>query len=187
MPRLRSLYPVLSEQDAPAMLAAVNHVSRSPIRVEADELTYLLHIAVRFEIELALMRGSLEVADLPSAFNLAMERHLGISPPDDRDGVMQDVHWAAGLIGYFPTYALGSVYAAALFASAQEDLGGAQTVAAAVRGGDHSGLLDWLRRKVHSRASLVPVREVMRDATGMPLQGPVDTRPLIAHLTARYL
>ena len=187
MPRLLSLYPVLSEQDAPAMLAAVNHVSRSPIRIEADELTYLLHIAVRFEIELALMRGSLEVAELPSAFNLAMERHLGISPPDDRDGVMQDVHWAAGLIGYFPTYALGSVYAAALFASAQEDLGGAQTVATAVRGGDHSGLLDWLRRKVHSRASLVPVREVMRDATGMPLQGPEDTRPLIAHLTARYL
>lgn len=187
MPRLQSFYPGLSGFHAPAMLAAVNHVSRSPIRIEADELTYLLHIAVRFEIELALMRGSLEVGELPAAFNQAMERHLGITPTDDRDGVMQDVHWAAGLIGYFPTYALGSVYAAALFASAQEDLGGAETVAAAVRAGDHSGLLGWLQRNVHSRASLVPVREVIHDATGMPVEGPVDTTPFVAHLRDRYL
>ena len=187
MPRLQSLYPVLAGHDAPAMLAAVNRVSRSPIRVEADELSYVLHIAVRFEIELALMRGRLEVAELPSAFKQAMERHLGITPPDDRGGVLQDVHWAAGLIGYFPTYALGSVYAAALFASAQEDLGGAQTVAAAGRTGDYSELLAWLRRKVHSRASLVPVREVMHEATGMPVQGPVDTTPFVAHLRERYL
>lgn len=187
MPRLRSLYPGLAGLDAPTMLAAVNRVSRSPIRIEADEVTYLLHIAVRFEIELALMRGSLEVGELPAAFNQAMERHVGITPTDDRDGVMQDVHWAAGLIGYFPTYALGSVYAAAFFASAQEDLGGAKTLATAVRAGDHSGLLEWLRRNVHSRASLVPVRDVMHDATGMPVHGPVDTTPFVAHLRDRYL
>jgi carboxypeptidase Taq len=133
------------------------------------------------------MRERLEVGELPAAFNQAMERHVGLTPTDDRDGVMQDVHWAAGLIGYFPTYALGSVYAAALFASAQEDLGGAETVAAAVGAGDHSGLLEWLRRNVHSRASLVQVREVMHDATGMPVQGPVDTTPFVAHLRDRYL
>ena len=187
MPRLRSLYPGLARLDAPAMVAAVNHVSRSMIRVEADELTYVLHIAVRFEIELALLRGSLEVSELPAAFNHAMERHLGITPTDDRDGVLQDVHWAAGLIGYFPTYALGSVYAAALLASAQRDLGGAETVAVAVRAGDHSGLLEWLQRNVHQRASLVPVREVIHDATGMPAEGPVDTNAFVAHLRNRYL
>ena len=187
MPRLRSLYPVLATVEASDIFAADNRVSRSLIRIEADEVTYVLHIAVRFEIELALMRGNLEVGGLPAAFNQAMQRHLGITPTDDRNGVMQDVHWSAGLIGYFPTYALGSVYAAALFAAAQKDLGGADAVAAAVRAGDHSGLLGWLRRKVHSRASLVPVREVIHDAAGMPAEGPVDTTAFVAHLRERYL
>jgi carboxypeptidase Taq len=187
MPRLRSLYPVLAGLDAPTLVAAVNRVSRSLIRIEADEVTYPLHIAVRFEIELALMRGSLEVGDLPAAFNQAMERHVGITPTDDRDGVLQDVHWSVGLIGYFPTYALGSVYAAAFFAAAQHDLGGAEALAAAVGAGDHSGLLGWLRRNVHARASLVPVREIVHDATGMPIEGPIDTTPFLAHLRARYL
>lgn len=187
MPRLRSIYPVLAGLDAPTLFAAVNRVSRSLIRIEADEVTYPLHIAVRFEIELALMRGSLEVGDLPAAFNQAMERHVGITPTDDRDGVLQDVHWAVGLIGYFPTYTLGSVYAAAFFAAAQHDLGGAEALAAAVGAGDHAGLLGWLRRNVHARASLVPVREIVHDATGMPIEGPIDTTPFLAHLRARYL
>src|SRR5207247_2435169 len=102
---------------------AIHHVTPSLNRVQADEVTYNLHIAVRFELERALIHDQLRPAELPGAWNDACRRCLGIVPPDDGEGCLQDGHWAAGLFGYFPTYTLGNVFAAQLIARAAEDLG----------------------------------------------------------------
>ena len=118
------MLPTLREQLGPgarrrstptALYRAVNSVQRSLIRVDADETTYNLHIILRFELELALIEGTLEVDDLPAAWNEGMQRLLGVEVPDDAQGVLQDVHWGAGLFGYFPTYTLGNLIAAQLW------------------------------------------------------------------------
>ncbi|OYT68914.1 MAG: carboxypeptidase M32, partial [Armatimonadetes bacterium JP3_11] len=101
---------------------AINAVQPSTIRVEADEVTYNLHIMLRFELELALLRNELQVADLPSAWNEKFKAYMGFEPPNDAEGVLQDVHWSGGMIGYFPTYSLGNLYAAQLFEAAERDL-----------------------------------------------------------------
>src|SRR6185436_1892711 len=105
---------------------AINEVRPSLIRVEADEATYNLHILVRFELEQALLNEDLKVADLPGAWNEKYRQFLGISPDSDAHGVLQDVHWSAGLVGYFPTYSLGNLYASQFFEQADQDLGGGQ-------------------------------------------------------------
>ena len=116
LPTLREqLGPALGRIDAEALYRAVNSVQRSLIRVDADETTYNLHIILRFELELALVEGTLEVDDLPAAWNEGMHRLLGVEVPDDAQGVLQDVHWGAGLFGYFPTYTLGNLIAAQLW------------------------------------------------------------------------
>src|SRR5664279_1083265 len=102
--------------------AAVNRIARSPIRVEADEVTYNLHIFVRFELELMLLRDELSVAELPAAWNERYRNYLGIEPVDDVEGVLQDIHWAWGEFGYFPTYTIGNLYSASLFEAAQREL-----------------------------------------------------------------
>ena len=102
---------------------AINDVRPSLIRIEADEATYNLHILIRFELERALLDDELRAADLPEAWNEKYQQYLGITPPDNRSGVLQDVHWSAGLIGYFPTYSLGNLYAAQFFGQAEADLG----------------------------------------------------------------
>ena len=102
---------------------AINDVRPSLIRVEADEATYNLHVMVRFELEQALLLDELRVADLPGAWHEKYRQYLGIQSPTDADGVLQDVHWGAGLVGYFPTYSLGNLYAAQLFEQAEKDLG----------------------------------------------------------------
>ena len=139
-PRLAEWLPGTVEGlDAAGLYRAVNTVQPSLIRTEADETTYNLHIVLRFELERALIQDTLAVADLPAAWSNAMRRYLGIAPPSDRDGVLQDVHWASGAIGYFPTYTLGNIYAAELAAAAEgtvgplHDLGGQRSVAVAVR------------------------------------------------------
>ena len=119
----------------------------SLIRVEADEATYNLHILIRFELEQALLSDDLPVADLPAAWNDKYGQYLGIRPPNDADGVLQDIHWSAGLVGYFPTYSLGNLYASQFFAQAEADLG---PLDAQFARGEFQRLRDWLREKIHA-------------------------------------
>jgi carboxypeptidase Taq len=162
-----------------AFHAAVNHVAPSLIRVQADEATYNLHIIVRFELERALITGDLAVADLPSAWNEKYRATLGVTPRNDAEGCLQDIHWSAGLIGYFPTYTLGNLYAAQLYAQAEADLGGLDEPFAR---GDYSGLLGWLRTKVHSQGQRHRPAQLIEQITGSK----PDHRPLIDGLRRKY-
>ncbi|MGI9538781.1 MAG: carboxypeptidase M32, partial [Miltoncostaeaceae bacterium] len=155
-------------------------VQPSLIRVEADEVTYNLHIVLRFRLELALVRGDLPLQDLPAAFDDGMEELLGLRPPQAADGVMQDIHWPQGLIGYFPTYSLGHLYAAQLAETAAREVGPISDLAGE---GSFSPILAFLRRTVHERARLVRTDELMRDANGDGL----STEPFVRHLRSQYL
>lgn len=157
----------------------VNHVRRSLIRVSADELTYNLHVAIRFELETALFRNDLEVSDLPSAWNEKYEERLGIRPPNEADGVLQDMHWSMGGIGYFPTYTLGNIYAAAFFAKAKQDLGDLDED---FRKGETARLLKWLRDNIHSQAYRYEAKELAQKITGEP----TTAKPLLDYLKDKY-
>jgi carboxypeptidase Taq len=157
---------------------AINDVRPSLIRVEADEATYNLHIIVRFELEQALVSGDLATGDLPTAWNEKYKEYLGIAPPSDADGCLQDIHWSAGLIGYFPTYSLGNLYASQFFASADRDLGG---LAAQFARGEFGGLLSWLRRQVHERGQCYKAGDLVQTVTGKSLSHDA----LIAHLKTK--
>ena len=145
---------------------AINTVRPSLIRVEADEATYNLHIIIRFDLEQQLIDGSLKVKDLPEAWNSRYQSDLGICPPSDADGVLQDVHWSAGLIGYFPTYTLGNAAAAQLFNAASEQIGDLDELFAR---GEFRLLLDWLRERIHFDGRCYSGSELIERATGTPL------------------
>ena len=136
------------------------------IRVEADETTYNLHVVLRFELELALMEGTLAVDDLPHAWNEGMHRLLGLDVPDDAQGVLQDVHWGAGLIGYFPTYTLGNLIAAQLWETLRAELPG---VDAQIERGEFGPLQAWLRERVHAHGRKLPATELLARVTGQEL------------------
>ena len=160
------------------VFAAVGAIRPGLIRVDADETTYNPHIVLRFELELALVRGDLAVADLPGAWNEKSRDILGIVPPSDAAGCLQDVHWATGAFGYFPTYSLGNVYAACLFEAARAALPGLD---AAMAQGDFAPLLSWLRTNIHEKGRLLRPRDLVAAATGQaPTAG-----PLIRHLKAK--
>jgi carboxypeptidase Taq len=165
---------------------AINRVEPSLIRVQADEVTYPLHIAVRFELELAICRGDLTTAELPGAWKEAYQRHLGVTPRTYADGVLQDVHWSLGYLGYFPTYLIGSVYAAALFDAATTSLGGSDVVDQQFREGQFQPLLDWLRREVHALGSLRLPAEIIAEATGKPMTEGIDTEPFVSYIKRKY-
>lgn len=150
------------------------------IRVDADEMTYPAHVILRFRLEQALISGDLAVADLPSAWNDGLKDLLGIVPPDDARGCLQDIHWYDGALGYFPSYTLGAMAAAQLMASARRTL---PDLDAALAQGDLSPLLGWLRTHVHGQGSRLGFNDLLRAATGKPL----DPADFEAHLTARYL
>jgi carboxypeptidase Taq len=162
-----------------AFCGAVNHVTPSLIRVEADEVTYNLHVIVRFELERDIINGRLEVADIPAAWNAKMTELVGVAPDNDADGCLQDIHWSLGVFGYFPTYALGNLYAAQFYAAAERDIG---DLAARIRGGDTRPLLDWLRKHVHRHGMRYRANELCERATGQPLA--VD--PLMTYLESKY-
>ncbi|RIH89104.1 Thermostable carboxypeptidase 1 [Calidithermus roseus] len=145
---------------------AINQVQPSLIRVEADEVTYNLHIMIRFELELALLRGELSLDDAPEAWNQKYREYLGISSPTLADGVMQDVHWSAGLIGYFPTYSLGNLYAAQFFRQAEKELGALEPQ---FERGEFAPFLEWTRRKIHHQGSRYWPRELLKNVTGEDL------------------
>jgi carboxypeptidase Taq len=158
---------------------SVNRVSPGLIRVQADELTYNLHIVIRFELERALLSGDLLAPDLPAAWNELYERRLGIRPKDDATGCLQDIHWADGLIGYFPTYTLGNVYAAQLFAAAERAIGPLEDAFAE---GDFRTLRAWLGENVHRHGRRYQPAEVIERATGST----PDPSALIESLSRRY-
>lgn len=165
----------LGDVTAKQFHAAVNEVRPSLIRTEADETTYNLHILIRFELEQALLNEELSVEELPGVWRDKYHGYLGIQPPDDRDGCLQDVHWSAGLIGYFPTYTLGNLYAAQFFAAADRDLGG---VHAQFERGEFSPLKDWLAERIHRHGQCYSAAELVEQVTGAPL----SHEPLIQHL-----
>jgi carboxypeptidase Taq len=158
---------------------AINHVEPSLIRVEADEVTYNLHILVRFELERELLSGDLPTADLPSAWNRKYEDYLGVRPDNDANGCLQDIHWSAGLFGYFPTYTLGNIFAAQLFARANAELGHLEDLFGR---GDFAPLLSWLREKVHRQGQRYQSSQLVEKATGSPL----DHAPLIQSLKQKF-
>jgi carboxypeptidase Taq len=166
---------------APANLAALyNRVAPDLIRVDADEVTYPAHIILRTRLEKALITGAMELEDLPAAWNDGMRELLGITPPDDARGCLQDIHWYDGAWGYFPTYTLGAMTAAQLFAAAKAAV---PEVPAAIARGDFAPLTGWLRDKVHSLGSSLASEDILIGATGKPL----DPAVFKAHLKARYL
>ncbi len=158
---------------------AVNRVESSLIRVQADEVTYNLHILIRFELERALISGDLRAVDVPAAWNEAYRRRLGVAPVDDAEGCLQDGHWAAGLIGYFPTYTLGNVMAAQLYGRAEADLGDLNVPFGR---GDFSPLLEWLRQKIYLQGGRYSAPRLIELAAGAP----PDARPLVASLRRKY-
>jgi carboxypeptidase Taq len=167
LPQLAAHLPGgLDGTDADALYRGVNAVHRSLVRVEADETTYNLHIILRFELELALTEGTLTVDDLPHAWNEGMHRLLGLDVPDDALGVLQDVHWGAGLIGYFPTYSLGNLMAAQLWEALLVDV---PDVDALLEQGEFGPLRDWLRENVHAHGRKFPAPELLARVTGQEL------------------
>jgi len=186
-PRAAAAIPAWKALTASDFYEAVNRVDpESFIRVEADELTYPMHVILRFELELAISRGEMKVADLPDAWNEGMKRHLGITPPNDAKGVLQDVHWSSGLFGYFPTYLLGSIYSAALYRKATEDLGGEEAMDKSLREGLFEPLLTWLRDKVHSKGATLDPLDLINEATGRKQGSPIDIEPYTSHLRTKY-
>ena len=145
---------------------AINFVEPSLIRVEADEVTYSLHIILRFEIEKELIEGSIEVEDLPKIWNAKMNEYLGVKVPNDANGVLQDVHWSGGGVGYFPSYALGNLYAAQFFQAAKKDLIDLEKEIAA---GEFGHLREWLRQKIHIHGKMFSADGLVREVTGEPL------------------
>lgn len=149
-----------------AFYAAVNAVTPSLIRVEADEVTYNLHIMLRFDLERRMLRGELATHDVPEAWNAMCQEFLGLTPPTDADGCLQDIHWSMGVFGYFPTYALGNLYAAQFFDAARA---AAPDMDDAIRRGEFRPLLDWLRANIHTHGQRYRANELVERVTGKPL------------------
>ncbi|MBI5154033.1 carboxypeptidase M32, partial [Candidatus Poribacteria bacterium] len=180
LPILREHFPgQLDGVTVEQVYAAHNEVRPSLIRVDADEVTYNLHVIIRFELELDLIEDRLKVADLPEVWNAKYKEYLGIDVPDNARGVMQDVHWAHGSFGYFPTYALGNLYAAQLFEKALADL---PSLWDSIARGDMSPLREWLRKHVHrvGRRQLAP--EIVRSVTGRD----PDSKAYMRYLEGKY-
>ena len=177
--QLREVFPErFAAVDAEAFHRAVNKVQPSLIRVEADEATYGLHIILRFELERAMIAGTVALDELPEAWNARMQQYLGVEVPDDAHGVLQDVHWSGGEIGYFATYALGNLIGAQLWERARADLPALDDELAA---GDGSSLRAWLGEHVHRFGRTHPPRELVRRVVG----GPIQVEPFLAYLDGK--
>jgi len=178
-PALRAvLGDVLSGVSLEAFLKGINKVEPSLIRTEADEVTYGLHIILRFEMEADLVSGRLAVRDVPAAWNAKTRELLGIEPPDDAKGCLQDVHWSAGLFGYFPSYSLGNLYAAQFVQAMKKDL----DPDGRVRDGDYAAVLGWLRKKIHASGAAFLPDELCLRVTGKPL----DASHFVDYLNRKY-
>jgi carboxypeptidase Taq len=165
--------------EAEAFYRSVNAVRPSEIRTEADELTYDLHVLLRFEMEVALLEEDLSVADLPEAWNAKMEEYLGIFPENDARGVLQDIHWALGYFGYFPAYTVGNVLSAQLFEAA---VGERPEIPSEMERGEFGALLRWLRVNVHRYGKKHEPDDLIENATSRP----PETAPYLGYLKSKF-
>ncbi len=179
-PDLQSLFPeVLGGVDREQFVAAVNAVRPGLIRIDADEVTYGLHIILRFEIERELLAGTLAVDDLPEAWNARVRDYLGVEVPDDAHGVLQDMHWSIGLVGYFPTYQLGNVVSVQIWERAQAELG---DLDAQFARGEFGPLREWLTEQVYRHGRKFQPEDLLRRITG----GEIDAKPYLAYLERKF-
>jgi carboxypeptidase Taq len=169
----------LSGVELDRFLAGINRVKPSLIRIRADEVTYGMHVILRFELEQDLIHGRVAVADLPEVWNERMNEYLGVDVPNDAQGVLQDIHWAQGSIGYFSTYLLGTVMSVQIWQKILEDV---PDLEEQIEHGHFAGLRDWLGEHVHSLGRKFPPQETLRRATGST----IDPKPYIAYLRAKY-
>jgi carboxypeptidase Taq len=179
-PELQKAFPSqLGDVALERFYRGINKVEPSLIRVEADEATYNLHIMLRLELEIALMENSLDVGQLPEAWNARMEEYLGIRPPNDTKGVLQDVHWSGGMIGYFSTYSLGNLISVQLWECINADI---PDLANQIRKGEFAALLSWLREKIHRHGAKYEPQELIQRITGSK----IDPAPYIRYLETKY-
>jgi carboxypeptidase Taq len=179
-PRLQEYFPSqLGSLSLEAFYNGINKVRPSLIRVEADEATYNLHIMLRMELEMAMMEGNLAIKDLPDAWNSRFQEYLGITPPDNALGVLQDVHWSGGMIGYFPSYALGNLIAAQLWELINIDI---PDLPDQIRRGEFAPWLAWLREKVHRYGSKYKPQDLIQRVTGSK----IDPAPYMRYLTNKF-
>jgi carboxypeptidase Taq len=177
---LQAIFPEqLSGVDLETFYRAVNDVKPSLIRVEADEVTYNLHIMLRTGLEMGLMDGSVEVDALPEAWNAKMQDYLGLTPPDDGVGVLQDIHWSHGHIGTFPTYTLGNVMAAQFFAAAKAQVPGLE---ASLEEAEYTPLREWLTENLYRHGRAYTPEELLQRSTEQGLDG----GPFVAYLKEKY-
>jgi carboxypeptidase Taq len=167
IPLIRQYFPQLKQAGPQQLFAAVNKVKPSLIRTEADELTYHFHVMIRYTLEKKLIEGSLSTKDIPQFWNESYKRLLGVDVPDDKNGCLQDIHWSHGSFGYFPTYSLGSLYAAQFFAIIQSAYPGLLNQ---VADGDYSKIHQWLQTHVYQYARAYTSSELCNKITGEPLQ-----------------
>ena len=178
-PSAQETFPQLASFPLDDFLAFLHRAEFSPIRVEADEATYDLHILLRFDLERRMLNGSLAVADIPAAWNDNFRDLFGFAPENDSAGCLQDIHWSMGGLGYFATYTLGNINSAQLFAAARKD----PAIAAATDAADYAPLLAWLRKNVHSHGATLDPADLVKQATGST----PSTGDYLAHLQSRYL
>ena len=179
-PQLQKIFSTqLGNVDLDTFYKGVNKVEPSLIRVEADEATYNLHVMLRLELEIALMEGNLKVADLPGAWNERMDEYLGVVPPNDADGVLQDVHWSYGILGYFPTYSLGNLVSNQLWEKINQDI---PKLPSQVQKGDFSELLIWLRENVHRHGSKFEPQDLVQRIVGSP----INPEPYLKYLNEKF-
>lgn len=165
-PELQQQFPALASIPLDKFYAAVNKVEPSFIRVEADEVTYNLHVLIRFELEVDILEGRLNLKDLPEAWNSKYEDYLGIVPKNDAEGCLQDVHWSAGLIGYFPTYSMGNLLSYQIWNKLSADLGDTNAL---IEAGQFEPILTWLIQNVYSKGKSLTPKELVQQVTGKPL------------------
>ncbi|HET7478598.1 MAG TPA: carboxypeptidase M32 [Rubrobacteraceae bacterium] len=179
-PKLRETFPAsLGETSLEAFYRAINDSRPSEIRVEADELTYNLHILLRFELEVALLEESISVEDIPAAWNAKMEEYLGLTPKTDAMGALQDVHWSAGLFGYFPTYTIGNVLSVQFFDTAVKER---PEIPDGIERGEFDVLREWLRENIHRHGSRYDPEDLVERVTGRPL----ETGPYLRYLREKF-
>jgi carboxypeptidase Taq len=179
-PRLQEAFPgQLRSVDEEAFYRAVNKVHPSLIRIDADEVTYNLHIILRFELEQDIINGRVDLRELPQIWNERMKEYLGVDVPDDAHGVLQDTHWASGLIGYFSTYLLGTVMSVQLWEKVLEDV---PDLEEQVERGEFGALRNWLGENVHAHGMKFSPQETLELATG----NRIDAKPYLAYLRAKY-
>ncbi len=178
--RLQGFFPdQLAEVGLEDFYRAINRVEPSFIRVEADEVTYNMHIMLRFELENDMLEGKVKIADLPDAWNAKMETYLGIVPPDDAQGVLQDIHWSGGMLGYFPTYSLGNLVSVQFFDRIKADI---PSLADQIAAGNFDELRNWLGENVHRHGRKYTPAELVKRVTGSDL----TAANYIAYIKAKF-